>query len=59
MPLQYIWWLFMILWAASGWFAGTRLEPANRGSWWGFSLFLFILLFILGWKVFGFVIQGG
>jgi putative Mn2+ efflux pump MntP len=59
MSLAIYFWLFMILWAVSGWFAGNGFEVANRTRWWGFSLFLFVLLFILGWKVFGFAVRGG
>jgi len=48
----------MILWFLFGlYWNGDQLRAGNYGILGG-NLMLFILLFLLGWKVFGFVIQG-
>jgi uncharacterized membrane protein YhhN len=59
MTLGMIFWLLMILVFVFG--AGYMWAP-NEGPWrsrlfGGWGLVLFILLFLLGWKTFGFVIQ--
>lgn len=57
MPLGLLFWFLMILWLVLGvdW-AGLR----GDGGWrpFGGSLLLFILLFIIGWKTFGFILSG-
>lgn len=56
MTIGMLFWLLMILSLVFGFWWGYR-EPGSRfGS--GMSLFLWVLLFLLGWKVFGFPIQG-
>lgn len=56
MTIGFIFWLLMILWAVFGVYS----NPPTRENFpaFGGSLLLFILLFLLGWKTFGFVIQG-
>jgi hypothetical protein len=54
MPIGYIFWLLMIVWAVFGFWWGWSRDP--RGPWVGVVL-VFVLLFLLGWKVFGFVAQ--
>jgi hypothetical protein len=55
MPIGLLFWVIMIFWFAFGWF---RDSPAFRGyGYVGHNGLLFVLLFLLGWKVFGFVIQ--
>jgi hypothetical protein len=59
MPAGFIFWMLMILWAVFG--LGYVWSP-SEGPWrvrafGGFALVLFILLFLLGWKTFGFVVQ--
>jgi hypothetical protein len=62
MSIGFIFWLLMILWLLFGlylnWPRGA--VPAGGAVYGvvGGNLLLFILLFLLGWKVFGFVIQG-
>jgi hypothetical protein len=57
MPLSFIFWLFYILLAiGGGWWAFRTVE--NR-VYFGPHVLLLIVLFILGWRVFGFVVQGG
>lgn len=58
MTIGFLFWLLMILWLVFGifWlypFDAVSLRPI------GGNLLLFILLFMLGWKVFGFPIHGG
>ena len=62
MPAGMIFWLLMILWFIFGmWWNWPRTPAGTVGSLSygpiGSNLLLFVLLFILGWKVFGFVIQ--
>lgn len=60
MPISLLFWLLMILWFIFGlwwnWPAGN--EPRGVAGLLGSNLLLFVLLFLIGWKVFGFVIQG-
>jgi hypothetical protein len=57
MHLGEIFWVLMILWLIFG-FAWNS-NQAMFGSWglWGNWLLLFVLFLILGWKVFGPVVQ--
>lgn len=57
MPIGYIFWGLMILWLVFGlyWNRG-EFKTGNYGAF-GSNLLLFVLLFLLGWKVFGFVVQ--
>lgn len=56
MQIGTIFWVLMILWAVLG-YVGMPNEGDRR--WYiGGNLMLFILLFLLGWKAFGFVVQG-
>jgi hypothetical protein len=59
MSIGLIFWILMILWAIS-WAAGRWGQP-NQYPWMihASNLLFFILLFLLGWRVFGFVVQGG
>jgi len=53
-----IFWLLMILWLVFGLYLNrSDLRGGNYGLAGG-NLLLFLLLFLLGWKVFGFPIQG-
>lgn len=58
MTLGTIFWMLVILWFLFGlYWQRTDLQTGNFGIMGG-NLLLFILLFLLGWKVFGFIIQG-
>lgn len=56
MTIGFIFWLLMLLSVLFGFF-GLYNWPQHR-PWFGGSLMIFILLFLLGWKTFGFIIQG-
>jgi len=58
MPIGMLFWMLMILWFVFGlwWNWPSSNEPRGFGPIGG-NLLLFILLFMLGWKVFGFVVQ--
>jgi hypothetical protein len=59
MSIGFLFWLLMILWLLFGLYWHWPVEPGRAGfGVLGGNLLLFILLFLLGWKVFGFVIQG-
>lgn len=55
MTIAFIFWLLMLLWLLFGCYSNrTQLGPwLARGD-----LVLFVLLFLLGWKVFGWPIAG-
>jgi uncharacterized RDD family membrane protein YckC len=61
MTIGFVFWLLMILWLVFGlywtWPQGGNSGPRAFGPVGG-NLLLFILLFLLGWRVFGFIIQG-
>jgi hypothetical protein len=59
MPLGVIFWILMILWFVFGLWGNWPVpaDPSGRVRFGG-SLLLFVLLFIIGWKLFGFVVQG-
>ncbi len=57
MPAGMIFWMLMIMWAVFGWFGIAIETPYRRLALGGCGLLTFILLFLLGWKVFGFVVQ--
>jgi hypothetical protein len=56
MPMGAIFWMFMILWLV--FFGWTRWGgPAAAPYAWGPNILLYVLMFLLGWKVFGFVVS--
>ena len=58
MDIGFVFWLLMLLWILF-WGFGTWGGPQGQVYWTRGSWFpLFILLFLLGWRVFGFVIRG-
>ena len=59
MTIGFLFWLLMILWFLFGLYWNWPRNGSQPGySVVGGNLLLFILLFLLGWKVFGFPIQG-
>jgi hypothetical protein len=59
MTLGFLFWLLMILWLVLGIYTNrAQIRGGNYGILGG-SLLLFALLFLVGWRLFGFVIQGG
>jgi hypothetical protein len=60
MTISFIFWLLMLLWLVFGlWSFWPRAgNPAAPLPVMGGSGFMFILLFLLGWKVFGWPIAG-
>jgi hypothetical protein len=56
--IGFLFWLLMLLWLVFGlWLNRTDLRGGNYGIVGG-NLLLFIVLFLVGWKTFGFPIQG-
>jgi hypothetical protein len=59
--MGFLFWFLMVVWVLFGnywhWPENTNNGPRSFGPLGG-NLLLFILLFLLGWKAFGFVIQG-
>ena len=59
MSIGFIFWLLMLLWLLFGLYWHWPADPGPRGfGVLGGNLILFVLLFLLGWRVFGFIIQG-
>ena len=56
MPIPYIFWMLMILWAIIGGYPFV-VETPNRRVMAGGNILLFVLLLLLGLKVFGSVIK--
>lgn len=54
MSTRFIFWLLMLLWLALGFWAAY---PAFGWAYAG-NFLLFALLFLLGWKAFGFPVEG-
>lgn len=58
MPISVLFWVLMVVWFVFGlYWHGGDARAGNYGGIGG-NLLLFVLLFLLGWKVFGFVVQG-
>lgn len=58
MPIGILFWVLMVLWFLFGlYWNSTEFKAGNFGPLGG-NLLLFVLLFLIGWKLFGFVIQG-
>jgi hypothetical protein len=60
MTIGLLFWILMILWLVLGSWAvwpAAGFTPGTAKPF-GANLLLFVLLFLLGWAVFGFVIQG-
>lgn len=55
MTIGFVFWLLMILWLVFGCWT-YRATPAPTV--WGGSAFIFVLLFLIGWQVFGWPIKG-
>ncbi len=59
MPIGLLFWMLMILWFLFGLYRNWPNQPGPAGfAGLGGTLLEFILFFLLGWKAFGFVIQG-
>lgn len=56
MTIGFIFWLLMILWLIFG--AYTHRGEVGTPIAWGGNLLLWVLLFLVGWKVFGWPIAG-
>jgi hypothetical protein len=57
MPIGLLFWMLMILWLISHVGTGYFGWLGARGPW-VTGLFLWFLLFLLGWHTFGFILQG-
>jgi hypothetical protein len=57
MTIGLLYWMLWIIWAIFGFYNGWSGEPGNRRSVWGSNALLLILFFLIGWKIFGFVIK--
>ena len=58
MTIGFCFWLIMLFWLLFGFYwHGTDFRGGNYGPMGG-NLLLFLLLFLVGWRVFGFPIQG-
>jgi hypothetical protein len=56
MSIGLLFWVLMVMWLA---FWGWGRTPAGQAYWTPYgSLLLWILFFLVGWRVFGFILQG-
>lgn len=58
MPIGLIFWVLMLLWLVLGIFNNRAEFVAGNYAGFGGTLLQFILFFLLGWRAFGFMIQG-
>jgi hypothetical protein len=58
MTLAFLFWLLFILYILFGGFLGSRSPAPDRPFYYGNYGLMLVLIFLLGWKVFGFPIQG-
>jgi hypothetical protein len=58
MTLSFLFWLLMLLWVLFSFWWGWRTDAAGRGTVAGTGLLLFLLLLIVGLKIFGSPIRG-
>jgi hypothetical protein len=58
MPLGILFWVIMILWLVFGVWQNRAEIQGGKFIVVGGTLLQFILFFLLGWKVFGFIVQG-
>lgn len=58
--IGFLFWLLMVLWLVFGMYINWPADQSNPRNFgiMGGNLLLFVLLFLIGWAVFGFVIQG-
>lgn len=56
MSMGLIFWIIMLIWLLFGFFSWTGYFGAHLM--WGGSVMLFVLLGLLGWKVFGAPVRG-
>lgn len=57
MKIGVIFWLLWIIWAIFGVYSGWTLAGPDRGRYYGGNILLLVLFFLIGWKVFGFVVS--
>ena len=56
MSIGFVFWLLMLLWLLFG--AYVHRNAYGQPVVWGGNLLLFVLLFLIGWRVFGWPITG-
>jgi hypothetical protein len=59
MTIGFIFWLIMLLWLIFGLYGNRTKLAGGDYNFIAGGLLLFILLFLLGWRVFGFIIRDG
>ncbi len=53
-----VFWVLWIIWAIFGFYTGWKGRSGPDGPYvWGGNILLLVLFFLVGWKVFGFVIS--
>jgi hypothetical protein len=59
MTIGFLFWLLMVLWLVLGLYVNRPAISAGNYGLLGGNLLLFVLLFLLGWQVFGFILRSG
>lgn len=58
MPLGIIFWVLMLIWLIFGvWASGPDIRGGQVRAFGG-TLLVYVVIFVLGWRVFGFIVQG-
>lgn len=57
MPIGILFWVLMLLWFFFGLWVGREDFQAGKYGFFGSSLLLFVLLALIGWRLFGPVLQ--
>jgi hypothetical protein len=60
--IGFLFWLLMLLWLLFSLYWGYRVDRAGGFVTFaplGVNFIVYVLFFLLGWQVFGFIIQGG
>ena len=57
MPLGILFWVLMVIWLLFGFWVNRADLQGGQYVGFGGNLLLFLLLFLLGWRTFGFIVQ--
>lgn len=57
MSIGLLFWILWVIWLVFGFWSGQSIAEPNRRYAWGGHFLLLVLFFLVGWKIFGFVIR--
>ena len=59
MTLSFVYWFLLLLSLLTTWWWGSSYDPVNRSRFGGWGLIMFLLLLVIGLRIFGWPIRGG